>query len=346
MRVPHLAFVIALSTLAVPIVTASTVVIVVDDDAAPGGNGSARLPYSNLEDAIAAANASPDPMTIKVRPGEYVLGAPLLIERSVDLRGASQLIEDGDGWPTGEVLGGTETRIVAANAVGSQALIVVGRSDASVLKNVSIRGFVFHGSTNGLEVLLNRVQNFQVSANVFREPALLGLQTVASSGVATGNYFSGLGTGAALTGGYPAAPSKVVFTGNRSVRNLFGGLLLNGASINIPELGDELIADVRGNDLSDNTTTASFSFGLRFFVLRRDLGAPGDTQSSARIEAIVRGNRILGNLIGISVDAGFPYRRVGTFCDARTYSGEIEVSFTGNTVAQSLLTPALVDCTH
>ena len=168
MRTGHLAFVIALSALAVPGVTASTAVIVVDDDAAPGGNGSARLPYSKLEDAIAAANASLHPTIVKVRPGEYVLSGPLLIDQSVDLRGSSELIQDGNGWPTGEVGGGTETRIVAANVSGSQSLIVVGRSDATVLENVTIRGFVFQGSINGPEVLLSRVQNFQVSANVFR----------------------------------------------------------------------------------------------------------------------------------------------------------------------------------
>jgi hypothetical protein len=94
MRVRYFAFVIALSALAVPVVTASEAVIFVDDDAAPGGNGSGRLPYNNLQDAIAAANASPDPVIIKVRSGEYVLGA----RRSCCLRNSS----DGKArhlWP-------------------------------------------------------------------------------------------------------------------------------------------------------------------------------------------------------------------------------------------------------
>jgi hypothetical protein len=65
--------------------------------------------------------------------------------------------------------------------------------------------------------------------------------------------------------------------------------LLNGASINIPELGDELDVVVRGNDLSSNTEPASLNiFGLRLFILRLGLGAPGDSQSSARIEALVQ----------------------------------------------------------
>jgi hypothetical protein len=346
MRPWWVAFVIVLGATAAPVVSASKIVIVVDDDAAPGGNGSARFPYRNLDDAIGAANASSERVLVKVRPGEYVLGAPLLVERPVDLRGSTELIQGDDGWPTGDVVPDTETRIVAASAVGSQSLIVVGRSDANVLDDVSISGFVFQGSANGLELLFNRVQNFDVRANVFRAPALLGLQTVASSGRATGNYFSGVGTGAALTGGYAASPSYVAFRGNRSVRNIFGGLLLNGASINIPELGDALIADVRGNDLSDNTTTASFSSGLRLFLLRRDLGAPGDSQFSARIQALVQGNRIVGNLIGISIDAGFPYRRVGPLCDTRTYSGEIAVRLAGNTLAGNLLTSGLATFTR
>lgn len=345
MRSWYFALAIAIVTVAVPDLSAREIVIFVDDDAAPGGNGSARSPYDNLPDAIAAANATYGPVKIKVQPGDYELGAPLHLERSVDLLGSTELIHGDDGWPTGDVVAGTETRIVAANAVGSQSLIIVGRSDAGVLNDVSLHGFVFQGSAAGIEVLLNRVQGFEIRENVFRAPAFLGLQTVASSGVASENYFSGVGTGAVLTGGYPASPSNVVFTGNRSVRNLFGGLLLNGASINIPELGDELIAEVRGNDLSDNTTSAS-GFGLRLFILRRDLGAPGDSQSSARIQALVRGSRIVGNLVGISMDAGFPYRRVGTLCDQRTYSGEIAVRVADNTVADNILTSALVTFTR
>ena len=128
---------------------------------------------------------------------------------------------------------------------------------------------------------------------------------MASSGRVTGNYFSGVGTGAIFNGGYAASPSNVVVTGNRSVENNIGGVLLNGASIDIPELGDQLNATVRDNDLSGNTSSAQ-SFGLRVFILRRDLGAPGDSQSSASVKALVRDNRLQGNRIGLLVDAGFP----------------------------------------
>jgi hypothetical protein len=121
-------------------------------------------------------------------------------------------------------------------------------------------------------------------------------------------------------------------------------VLLNGGSFNIPELGDEVNAIVRDNDLSDNT--GNQGFGLRAFVLRRDLGAPGDSQSSASVIALVQGNRMVGNRVAVYIDAGFPYRRVGTTCDSRVYSGLIYLRFEGNTLSGSLLRSGLVTFTR
>lgn len=285
-------------------------------------------------------------MRVKVASGEYAITETLVIDRSLDLHGSTELLKDADGWATGQAVAGTETRIVAVSSLGAQPVILVGRSDATVLDDVSIRGFVFEGTPSGIEVLLTRAQDYVVKANIFRAPALFALQSVASSGRVTGNHFSGVGTGAIFAGGYPESPSSVVFTGNRAVGNTTGGVLLNGVSINLPELGDQLDAVVRGNDLSDNTGSPNQSFGLRVFIIRRDLGAPGDTQSSAKVNALVQDNRIAGNRIGIMVDAGFPYRRVGTVCDPRVYSGAVDLDFVDNTVTGSLLTPALVTFTR
>lgn len=321
------------------------VVIRVDDDAAPGGDGSGKSPFKNLPDAVAAARARQGSVVIKVEPGEYPLTTSLVIDVSVDLRGSTeQVVHDGDPWPTGEVRPGTETRVFATGAIGSQPLVQVGRSDGVVLNDVSIRGFAFAGTTTGIELLLTRVQGFKVVDNVFRAPANFAFQSVASSGQVTGNHMSGVGTGAIFTGGYPESPSRVVATGNRAVNNNLGGILLNGASINIPELGDELHAILRGNDLSDNV--GSQGFGLRIFILRRDPGAPGDSQASARVEAVARDNRIKGNRIGVTIDAGFPYRRVGTACDPRVFSGAIDLEFAGNTITDSLVKPALITFTR
>jgi len=327
-------------------VTAKQVVIHVDDDATPGGDGSGRFPYHDLPEAVAAAHAIAGAVVIKVEPGDYVLTEPLVIDRQLELRGSTEQVESDDPWPTGEVAAGTETRIYASDPLRSYSLVVVGRGDGGVLTGVRISGFVFEGTATGVEVLLTRVQDYWVADNVFRAPAGFAMQSIASSGRVTGNHFSGANTGAIFAGGYPASPSTVVFTGNRAVRNDLAGVLLNGVSINIPELGDELNAIVRDNDLSDNTFNPNQGIGLRVFILRRDLGAPGSSQSSAHVHARVEGNRINGNRIGITIDAGFPYRRVGAVCDTRVYSGEIDLTLAGNAVTGSLLTPGLVTFTR
>ena len=284
--------------------------------------------------------------SLRFAPGDYAIDSPLVVDRSLILRGSSVLIFDTDGWPTGAVEPGTETRIFGTSALGTQPVVAVGRPDGVVIRGVGIRGFVFEGTPDGIEVIFRRVQDYAVHDNVFRGPAFLGMQSIASSGRIAGNHFSGVGTGAILAGGYDASPSTVTFTGNRSVHNTLGGVLLNGASIGIPELGDELDAVIRDNDLSNNTLTPTVSFGVRVFILRRDLGAPGDSQSAANVHALLQGNRLAGNEIGLSVDAGFPCRRVGTTCDARTYSGTIGLRLRGNTLTDSLLAPALVTFTR
>jgi hypothetical protein len=315
----------------------------VDDDAAPGGNGTWRFPFDNLLDAVDAARAVAGPVRIAVRPGDYPLMATLVIDRSIELRGSTEQIDGTDSWPVGDVVPGTATRVFAANPALPQLVLVDG-GHGTVVADVIIRGFLFEGTASGISLLMNRVQDYWIADNVFRAPANFGLQSVASSGRVSGNHFSGVGTGAIFTGGYTGSPSRIVFQGNRAVRNTIGGVLLNGASINIPELGDELNAIVRDNDLSENT--GNQGFGFRAFILRRDLGAPGDSQSSASLSAVVQGNRIVGNRVGVYVDAGFPYRRVGTSCDSRVYSGGMDLRFAGNTLSESLLTPALITFTR
>jgi hypothetical protein len=319
--------------------------LVVDADAPAGGDGSARFPFHDLQDAVLAAAATSAPVIIKVRPGEYALTQPLIVERSfMELRGSTELVEGDDGLPTGQAVPGTETRIIAATPSLSQSLFVVGRTGIGpLLRDVTISGFIFSGATGATEVLLDRVQNFEVRGNIFAAPASAGLRSEASSGRALGNYASGVGAGLLAYGGYAESPSNVVITGNRSVHNNNGGLALVGASIDLPELGDELTAVVRGNDLSDNTARAGFSFGLR-------IAAPGGptlgAQSSARVHALVEGNRIAGNALGVTLDAGFPSRLLNGACDPRTFSGDVDATFTGNTVTGSVLTQALVTFTR
>src|SRR5262249_42771798 len=169
-----------------------------------------------------------------------------------------------------------------------------------------------------------------------------------SSVVIVVNYIAGVGCGACIRGGYPDSPASIEFTGNRSVHNRSIGLLLGGGSYGIPEYGDRLDAIVTGNDLSENA--AAGAVGLRIFILRKD---PPDTQSTGNVHALIRGNRLVGNQIGISLDAGFPYRQVRVppssgplVCDTRVYTGTLDVTLIGNTLSGSLLTPALISFTR
>ena len=202
---------------------------------------------------------------------------------------------------------------------------------ATVVRGVTVRGFVLKHADFGTELTIRRVQDFEVRGNKFRAPGRFGIETIASSGRIVGNHFQGIQTGAVLAAGYRASPSNVMFKGNRSVDNDLGGVLLSGASVFIPELGNQLDAVVRDNDLSRN------EFGMRLFVLFRVPGEPGDTQETGHIRARARGNQLHDNVTGFLLDAGFPFRfdpRDST-CDPRIYRGSIDLDLADNSVSGS-----------
>jgi hypothetical protein len=319
---------------------ARPVVLRVDDDAAAGGDGSARHPYDEVPAAVAEARTLNAPTVIVIAPGTYPLASSLLLDFPVELRGSTVPAYDyGDPWPNGAAVDGTETRIFGEQSVGVQPLIKVGRADGNVINGVTIRGLTLQGAPGGIQILLTRVQGYTLADNLFRTPGFLAVQSIASSGTLKGNHFSGVSTAIVANGGYPASPSSITVKGNRAVHNL-GGILLNGASFNIPELGNQLDAVVRDNDWSSNPT-----FGLRVFVLRRDPGAPGDTQFSAAVKATIEDNRIDGNGLGVSIDAGFPYRQTAT-CDPRIFSGRFDLDFKGNTLTNSSTAATIISFTR
>ena len=228
----------------------------------------------------------------------------------------------------------SETRIVGTALLGTDPLVAVGQPGGLAISGVTIDGFIFEIITTSVEVFLTRVQDYSIHNNVFLAPAMFGMHSVASSGVVEGNYFAGVGTGAIFSGGYPASPSNVVFQRNRAVKNALGGVLLNGASIGIPELGDQIHAIVQNNDLSNNSENPNFSFGVRVFILRRDPGALGDSQSEGNVHASITGNRIVGNAMGFAIDAGFPFRTDSTIKGrraTRAVLGSIDLTLSGNT---------------
>ncbi len=232
------------------------------------------------------------------------------------------------GLPTGEVLPGTETLIVASASLGAQPLISVGRADGVVINRVTIRNLVLtHADSLATQLTLRRVQDYRVSNNVFRTSGRIGLESIASSGEVIGNHFSQLETGAIFAGGYLESPSNVLFEGNRSVDNEGAGVLLNGASVFIPEHGDQLVADVQNNDLARNY------FAAHLLIIFREPGLPGDTQETGNIHALLKGNIIRDTVAGVVIEAGYPYRELeGGACDPRIYSGSVDLTAEDNTL--------------
>ena len=309
---------------------ATAKVIYVNEGAAPDGNGSYRFPFRNLPAAVAKAKSTTGDVVIRVAPGRYPIDSTLVIDRSLALIGSTEIIESASGFPTDSTVPGTATRIVGGEGMGSSPIITVGRPDGVVIDGVTIRGFIFKGAADffGAEINFTRVQGVKVTGNVFGAPGRFGIESIASSGQILGNHMSLLQTGTVIAGGYPASPSKVTFKGNRSVSNGLGGVLLDGASIFIPELGDRVDAVVSGNDLSGNE-----NFGVRLFILARVPGFPGDNQETGHIHALLKGNRIHDNAAGILLDAGFPFRELGEDCDPRIFSGTIDLELEDNNLA-------------
>src|SRR5262245_36007674 len=91
------------------------VVIHVDDDARPGGNGSGKAPYGTIADAVARAESLGGAVVV-VEPGRYEVSSTIRIQSPIDLRGSNVMEVDSDGWPTGSVAAGTESRIVGTAA--------------------------------------------------------------------------------------------------------------------------------------------------------------------------------------------------------------------------------------
>lgn len=325
----------------------------VDDDAEPGGDGSGRRPFNDIADALALAGSLGDVVVI-VAPGTYPVSRTLRIASGVDLRGSIVMDVDAAGLPTGSIVSGTDTRIVGTEALGSRDLVSVAPDGDGIVEGVEIRNLTFDsGVGRGTDLSLDRAQGYFVHDNVFTGGhsgnvmfAANGVLSVASSGRISGNYFSVTVTGAALAAGYPASPSAVDFVGNRAVHNV-GGLVLIGSTTRVPVTGDQLDVRVQHNDLSENTTAAGFSFGLRIFTINRPLGAPGDTQATGNVRATIADNRIDGNEVGISIDAGFPFRLVGTStCDPRMYAGTFELDLRGNTLSGSRFVPSVIAFTR
>jgi hypothetical protein len=325
----------------------------VDANAAPGGNGSLQHPFQGIADAIARSHIDHGGALIKVRPGTYSVSNTLVIEDdSVSLIGSDVLETDSGGFPTGNVTPGTETLLTGALSLGSTPLISIGQSSGSVVRNVTIQGFTLTPQS-GNAINLFRAQNFTIAGNVIKglPQTPFGINAQASSGTIAGNYVEKFLCGTCATAGYIGSPAVVQIIGNRIVQNRSAGVILSGSTVldrpgvpSIPEPGDQMYAIVRNNDLSLNSPDG---FGIRVFMIRRTFP---DAQSSGDVQALIQDNRIDGNYIGISIDAGFPFRQIGAgaarVCDTRVYSGRFHLNLLGNQISNSVRSPGLISFTR
>ncbi len=325
--------------------------VFVDDGAPPGGDGTPQSPFQAIGDAVAAANAAGGGR-IKLAPGVYPIASTLRVEVPVEIRGSNVMRFDSQGWPTGEITPGTETRIERAAALGAATMLLAGRLDGEVLRNVTIADVTLaYTAATGRALEVIKTQGFTLRNNIVTGSGALtsgafGITAIASSGRIIGNYITGVGCGACIGAGNERSPGDVEFVGNRSVNNRFNGVLLNGSGTILSELADHLNVTVRGNDLSYNTAIPRFSSGIRVFVIRQDLGGPFNTQQTGNVTAVIKDNRIVGNEIGVIIDAGFPFRKVGAACDGRIYSGTLDVDLRDNILSESRLVPALITFTR
>lgn len=315
----------------------------VDDDAAPGGNGSGKAPFATIAEAVEMANGLGGD-TIKVAPGLYEISSTIKIEKPLKLRGSNEIVMDENGWPTEEVIPGTETRLVDTGSLGTSSMISVGRTDLAVLSDVTIANLSLEGGFNSINII--KTQGFTVRDCVITKSGFVGVFTALSSGRVSGNYVTGAAVGIVTLAGNGGSPANVEVVGNRSVKNNNGGFNANGSGTGMPEFADDLNVVVRDNDFSESTATPRNSFGIRIYMIRRDLGLPFDTQETGNVRALIQGNRLFGNRIGISIDAAFPYRLVGNVCDTRVYTGTFDITLKGNVLTGSLLTPALIAFTR
>jgi hypothetical protein len=312
----------------------------VDGRAPVGGEGSEAAPFHRLQDAVSAARvaSAAGAVIIEVAPlgdeAYYPIdpGEPLLLDFPVTLRGGLQLVRDADGWATGEVVEGTETRLLAVPPLAGAERLVDVTADG-----VTLEGLTFSANDAGLAgtalVALDGADDFLIRGCVFTGGPFVAVQPLDSSGAILDNFITGVGCGTCIAGGRPERPARVRFEGNRSVENVFGGVLLAG-QLGRQDIGygnpgrGTLEATIRRNDLSNNTALPGFSFGVRVFLARDEqfrLDAPPGEDVEGHIVATIAENRIANNAWAVWIDAGFPFRE-----DPRGYGGTLDVTFEGN----------------
>jgi hypothetical protein len=323
------------------------VVLHVDASSIPGGDGTRSAPFQNIPEAVSEARlrhlSGASRLRIQIAPGVYVLGSTLRLDvPGLELRGSNVMPTDPDDWPTGLVEPGTESRVTSGDSFNGSVLIHTSPSSAELTgQDVTLEKLTIDFNRRPTALLIERVQGFTVKGCLVTRALPGGIQSVASSGTIAGNYITGSGCGVCVGGGNESSPANVRIVGNRSVGNANGGVLLDGGNSGTDDVGDRLAAVIQHNDLSDNIGSPN-GFGLRVFS--SPLG-PFLLANDNHVSALVLENRIRGNRNGVVIDAGFPYRAIGTSFDPRLHRGSADVTLRNNDVAGNVV-PALITFTR
>jgi hypothetical protein len=323
----------------------SQIVLHVDSAAAEGGDGSGRRPFRTLKAAVDSANHLNNAQIV-VAPGTYPVTDRVDVRVAMTILGSNVMEFGPDSLPTGAVVPGTESRILATPKPKGDTLVLVRGNNGGVIRGVKLANLTIQAVTGTIaSVLFVKTQGFDVRNTIWKGPSGQ-LGTSASSGSIRASYFTGAVCGMCIEAGNAGSPSVVDIRGNRAVANGAGGLLLNGAGTNVEEFADQLDATVVNNDFSNNTS-GNMGFGIRILVIRRDLNAPVDSQFTGHVRASIHDNRIANNLFGLILDAGFPYRMLkdGT-CDPRTYTGELDVALKNNSISGNTKKAGLISFTR
>ncbi len=325
-------------------------VLQVDAKAKPG-KGKTPHTFTNLPEALDSARdqaAGYKKVIIRIKAGEYAINETLKIDFPVEIQGSNKPELDRDRWPLGSVRKNSETRLVAEFCSGP--LIAIGGIAGDTVSNVVIQNLTLQGGAGGctvLEALHGR--DIVIADNIFTGPSIFGIYAVGSSGLITGNYVAGMGScGICVGAGTDAAPTQLIIADNRSIANTSGGLLLAGTSYPLPEFGNQLNAAIVHNDFSGNDLNAALGFGVRILAIGTtpDLNTPA-SPVEGRVNAHFIDNRISLNNHGVMIDAGEPVRNIPPGgCDNRRFTGEIQLSFSGDTVAGNLIRNTFISFTR
>jgi len=331
-------------------------------------NGSAADLYvpsqfPTIQAAIAQAridrlspNFPPDEIiVIHVGVGQYVEAFPLILDvPNLRLDGATILLTDEHGLPTGLIA--SETRLVAKPPLtGLQTILLIGPTSSELTGiGVTVQGLVLDAGNNGSasdgrDIVIDRVSDFSIRRNVLTGSAALAIDGRASSGVIEQNFIIGAGCGTCISAGNNEAPAHYSFLRNRSVENVFAGVLVAGSSYGgvlhpalLPVAAgttfDSVTAVISDNNLSDNNHDPHFTSAIRLFAFIP--GVP-TAQTGADLDVSVTNNTLMNNSFGVKIDAGFAFR-----ADQRTWTAGFRTIFSGNSISGSKRTPALISFTH